>query len=191
MRLRLAPVEYKICTTEYCESRYEGSYCPRCKQAFVPERIRKDLQDRLIVVDVDPPVYEQAQRYRCTDCKNLFDLSEPDVVSRARCNACGQPLLSRRQLETVWKDAETILQRARWLDRARRQMQTCPHCAQPVPSACWCPLHSLFSHAGTTGGLPQNPTVVWVRTFHSLESLEELQDREWMTGKVEIETEIE
>jgi transposase-like protein len=191
MRLRLAPVEYKICTTEYCENRYEGSYCPRCKQAFAPEKIRKDLQDLLILVDVDPPVYEPAQRYRCTDCKNLFDLSEPDVVSRARCNACGQPLLSRRQLETVWKDAETILQRARWLDRARRQMQTCPHCAQPVPSACWCPLHSLFSHAGTTGGLPQNPTVVWVRTFHSLESLEELQDREWMTGKVEIETEIE
>lgn len=47
-------------------------------------------------------------------------------------------------------------------------------------------------HPATTSGLPQNPIVVWIRTFHVGESLEELQVREWREkGDGEEETEIE
>jgi hypothetical protein len=180
MRLRLAPVEYKECVTAHCSTKYEGSHCPTCQQPFDPRRIRKALHDRLILVDVDPSVYEQTHRCRCSECKNLFDLSEPDVVAGAKCSACGEPLFSKVQIQEMWKEAETLLQRARRLDRARRQIRACPHCAHPVPLMSWCPLHNPTSQLGATGGLPQNPIVVWVRTFQTAESLEELQGREWL-----------
>ncbi len=191
MRLRLAPVEYKTCTTVGCESKYEGAHCPKCKQAFTPQLITKSLQDRLILVDVDPPLYEQAQRCRCTECKNLFDLSERDVITRAQCPECSKPIFARTQLQKIWKDTETLLQRARKLDRALRQVSTCPQCAQPVNAPSWCPRHDPSATPGPTGGLPQNATLVWVRTFHTAESLEELQQREWLEGEREMETEEE
>ena len=180
MRLRLAPVEYKECVTAHCSTNYEGSHCPTCRQPFDPRRVRKGLHDRLILVDVDPSVYEQTHRCRCSECKNLFDLSELDVVAGAKCGACGEPLFSKDQMQEIWKGAETLLQRARKLDRARRQMRSCPHCARPVSLISWCPLHDPTSELGGTGGLPQNPIVVWVRTFHTAESLQELQSHEWL-----------
>ena len=185
MRLRLAPVEYKVC--ERCGIKYEGPQCPQCRLPFDPEKMMKVLHDRLILVDVDPPIYKQKQCCRCTACKNLFDLYEHDVVARAKCSACGEPLLRRERLEAIWKDADTLLQRARRLDRARRQVLTCPHCAHPVPAVCWCPLHGSTPHPDATSGLSQNPTVVWVRTFHTAESLGELQSREWMEGQEDEE----
>ncbi|HXG21629.1 MAG TPA: hypothetical protein VNN62_21455 [Methylomirabilota bacterium] len=193
MRLRLAPVEYKTCTTAGCEMKYEGAQCPKCRQAFTPQQVVKALHDRLILVDVDPPLYEQTQRCRCTECKNLFDLSEHDVIARAQCAACGKPLFQRAQLQKIWQEAETLLQRARKLDRALRQVAACPHCAQSVTVKSWCPLHDPSTPPGPTGGLPQNLTVVWVRTFHTAESLEELQQREWLEDEpgLEPETEIE
>jgi hypothetical protein len=184
-------VEYKTCTTAGCESKYEGAHCPKCKQVFTPQLVAKTLQDRLILVDVDPPLYEQAQRCRCTECKNLFDLSERDVITRAQCTACGTPIFERAQLQKIWKDAETLLQRARKLDRALRQVAVCSQCAQPGKALSWCPLHDPSATPGSTGGLPQNMTLVWVRTFHTAESLEELQQREWLEGETEIETELE
>ena len=183
MRLRLAPVEYKACATEYCSSKYEGAHCPQCRYPFDPERTMKGLHDRLVLVDVDPPIYEPAQRCRCTECKNLFALLEQDVVARAKCSICGEPLLSRKQMEAIWKDADTLLQRARRLDRARRQIRACPHCTHPVPAVCWCPLDRSTPHPSASSCLPQNPTVVWIRTFHIAESLEELQSREWIGGQ--------
>ena len=160
--------------------------------------MRKSLRDRLILVDIDPPVYESAQRYRCTDCKNLFDLSEHDVVERAKCRACREPLFSRVQMQKMWKAAESLLQRARKLERMRRQLRSCPHCDQPVSFLCWCPLHDAASARDANGGLPQNPTLVWVRTFQTAESLDELQsyegrqqdeaDDEWMLNETETTT---
>jgi hypothetical protein len=45
------------------------------------------------------------------------------------------------------------------------------------------------SHDPDVSGLPQNPIVVWVRTFHIGESLEELQkeapDEAWRTASEE------
>lgn len=191
MRLRLAPVEYKNCTMVGCDSKYEGAQCPSCKQAFSPEHIARGLHDRLILVDVDPPIYEQALRCRCTECKNLFAIEERDLVTRAQCATCAKPLFARQQLLKLWKEAETLLQRARKLDRALRQLPACPHCSQPVRTASWCPLHQSAEEAGPTGGLPQNPTVVWVRTFQVAESFEELQQQEWLEGNTELETENE
>jgi len=194
MRLRLAPVEYKVCATNHCGNAYEGGQCPRCRQPFDPTRMRKELYDRLILVDVDPPIYEQTQRCRCTECKSLYDLREDDVTARAQCDQCKKPLFRREQLQKLWQGTETLLQRARQLDRAQRQLDTCPHCAHPVPVVCWCPLSYSISHPATTSGLPQNPIVVWIRTLHVGESLEELQMREWRErgdGEEEIEINIE
>ena len=179
MRLRLAPVEYKVCAATDCETKYEGAQCPQCRQAFDPTLVRKELADRLILVDVDPPFYEQAQRYRCTVCKGIFALREEDVVRRAQCDQCRQPLFSRESLLKLWRDAETLLQRARKLDRARRQLVACVHCSFPLPAVRWCPLSLTLSHAADESALPQNPLVAWVRTFQMRESVEELQIREW------------
>jgi hypothetical protein len=45
-------------------------------------------------------------------------------------------------------------------------------------------------HAPEISGLPQNPIVVWVRTFHIGASLEELQqeapDETWRTASEEL-----
>lgn len=73
MRLRLAPVEYKVCPTD--EVKYEGSKCPQCGRPFDPTTVRKLTYDRLILVDVDPPVYEREARFRCSNeaCKNLYE----------------------------------------------------------------------------------------------------------------------
>jgi hypothetical protein len=175
MRLRLAPVEYKMCTTADCGSSYEGDRCPHCRAAFDPTLGRKELADRLILVDVDPAIYEQTHRCRCPVCKNLFDLRAEEVIVRAQCRHCEQPLFSRAQLQTMWGAAETLLQRARKLERARRRLVACPHCEQPIALASWCPLAYTVPHAPEISGLPQNPIVVWVRTFHSGASFEELQ----------------
>ena len=180
MRLRIAPVEYKECPSAHCHALYESQHCPRCRQPFDPQRTRKTLRDRLILVDVDPPVYEPAQRCRCTDCKNLFDLSAHEVMERATCSACRTPLFNRTQIQEIWKDAETLLQRARKLERARRQMHSCVHCAHPIVLRSWCPAHAFGCDLGATGGLPQNLLIVWVRTFQTAESVEELQDHEWL-----------
>ena len=178
MRLRLAPVEYKVCTTADCGITYEGERCPQCRSSFDPALGRKELADRLILVDVDPAIYEQTLRCRCPVCKNLFDLRAEEIVGRAQCARCLQPLFSRVQLQTIWRGAETLLQRARKLESARRQLEVCPHCAHPSALGHWCPLAHTVPHAPGVSGLPQNPIVVWVRTFHIGESLEGLQVRE-------------
>jgi hypothetical protein len=178
MRLRLAPVEYKLCTTTQCQTEYEGGQCPQCQQSFDPARTRKDVYDRLVLVDIDPPVYTQTLRCRCPECKNVYDLREEDIIVRAQCQQCKQPLFSREQLQKIWRNTETLLQRARQLDRAQRQISACPHCNSAFAPACWCPLSLSVSHPSGANGLSQNPTVVWVRTFLIGESLEELQGRE-------------
>jgi len=189
MRLRLAPVEHKVCATADCGGSYEGERCLQCRSAFDPALGRKEPADRLILVDVDPAIYEQTYRCRCPVCKNLFDLREENVVVRAQCPQCLQPLFSRVQLQTMWRDTETLLQRARKLERARRQLAVCPRCAQPIAVESWCPLAPTVPHDPDVSGLPQNPIVVWVRTFHISESLEELQkealDEAWRTASEE------
>ncbi len=178
MRLRLAPVEYKVCSSPDCDTKYEGAQCPLCRRPFDAAATRKEPADRLILVDVDPPLYEPRQRCRCTVCKGIFDLREEVVALRARCEHCQQPLFSRELLHQLWSSATTLLQRARTLDRARRQLSTCPHCVRPLPTVLWCPLASSVVHPPTEGALPQNFIVVWVRTFQTRESIEELQMRE-------------
>ena len=108
MRLRLAPVEYKVCATADCGGTYEGERCPHCHAAFDPTRGRKELADRLILVAVDPAMYEQTHRCRCPVCKNLFGLREENVIVRAQCHHCAQPLFSRTQLRMLWKDMEEV-----------------------------------------------------------------------------------
>jgi hypothetical protein len=179
MRLRLAPVEYKVCSTPNCDTKYEGAQCPQCRYPFDSATARKELADRLILVDVDPPLYEPTHRCRCTACKGLFGLHEGDVVLRARCDQCRQPLFSRDSLQNLWQGTETLLQRARALDRARSQLLTCPHCTHAIPLALWCPLALTVPHPSTKSTLPQNFLVAWVRTFQTRESIEELQVREW------------
>ena len=67
MRLRLASVEYKVCSTPDCDTKYEGAQCPQCRRPFDAAATRKELADRLILVDVDPPLYEPRHRCRSVD----------------------------------------------------------------------------------------------------------------------------
>lgn len=181
-RLRLAPVEYKICPADGI---YEGEQCPHCRRPFDPQTVRKMTHDRLILVDVDPSVYERTQRCRCPACDNLYALGEGEVVAHARCTRCAASLFHHEQMRQVWKEAETLLQKARRLDRARQQVTACPHCGERVAPAGWCPLHSPSPLP--FGGLPQNLTVVWVRTFNVAESLEKLHRREWLEAQEDAE----
>ena len=113
MRVRLAPVEYKLCSNDDCKSpktpktpktqktqetlKYEGNKCPRCKTPFNPKTTRKKAFDRLIVV-TDYEIYELQARLHCKggidqqnhkiECDNLF--------SSAECPICGcSPRLRR------------------------------------------------------------------------------------------------
>lgn len=180
-RLRLAPVVYKVCPTTDCGTPYEGLQCPLCRQSFHPENVRRVIYDRLILVDVDPSIYERDWHYRCIVCKNLYEIVESDIVAHARCAQCDKPLFSAAQLQRLWKGTETLLQRANKLHRERGRLAQCPHCQGPVPAVCWCPwCRSHLFGPNVAVRPPQNPTMVWVRTFQVAESLEELQQREWL-----------
>ncbi|MCS6862432.1 MAG: hypothetical protein NZT92_19180 [Abditibacteriales bacterium] len=125
-RLRQAPIEYKVCAD--CGIEYEGAQCPQCRHAFDPQTTRKVTHDRLILVGVNPPIYEREARFRCKKCGNLYAAPQSPLCQESN---------------------------------------------------------------------PQRPTIVWVRTFNQVESLEELQRREWLEGEKDEggegaeETEIE
>lgn len=175
-RLRLVAVESKVCTT--CEGKeYEGFRCGQCQRSFNPIKDSRVVHDRLILVDVDPPPYERQHHYRCPACKYLYTLSEDDIIVRAKCRQCQQPLFHEQQLRKIWKGAETLLQHARRLDRERRKKTTCSNtnCQASILAVCWCPLCEASSAPMASSCLPQNPIVVWTRTFHAATSFDELQ----------------
>ncbi|MGE0824213.1 MAG: hypothetical protein AB7G75_22705 [Candidatus Binatia bacterium] len=189
VRLRLASVEYKSCATEDCGVEYEGPACPKCKVGFDPQRIHKRTYKSIILVDADPPVYERELRCACTQCDNLFELSYPVVAQHATCNGCGKSLFEREALPKIWQGTETLLQRARSLDRARRKLTSCSHCENQVTPVCWCPLCSRNDTKSSC--LPKRATSVWVRTFAVAESLEEAQLRERIAAAAEEQDENE
>jgi hypothetical protein len=179
-RLRLASVEYKRCPAEGCGVLYEGERCPACRAPFDPEKTRRLAFDRLILVGVDPAIYERAEDVcRCTACGSLFHLSEGQLVTNARCPhaPCGRPLLDAGRLAEIWEDARTLLQKARRLTEALRGVAQCPHCQGLLEQVRWCPLCGPGA-GGDYLGLPEQPTAVWVRTFHRRESLDEVKRRE-------------
>lgn len=152
-------------TTLSTAGEYEGDQCPVCRRPFDRQTMRKVIHDRLILVGMDVPVYEQAQRCRCPACRNVYDLSELDITAHAKCAPCGQPLFCKPQLKEIWRDAQTRLQRARKLDRARRKLTHCTSCTHPVDPVCWCSHSRAIPHPTSASGLPQKPLAVWVRTF--------------------------
>ena len=101
MRLRLAPVEYKICPEAECDTEYEGAQCPQCKQPDNPAAVARRTYDRLILADIIPPPYEQAQRCRCPECKSLFELSDKAVIRHAQCASCGKSLFSPEDIQEI------------------------------------------------------------------------------------------
>ncbi len=178
-RLRLAPVEYKQCSV--CGRPYEGAQCPECRHPFDPKTTLKEIKDRLIMVGIDPAVYEPEQRCRCPLCGNLYVVTDTDLVTNAICEQCRQSLFEETQLQRIWKGAETPLQKARRLHQARARLTACPCCEKPPAAVCWCPRTSPpHDTSHPYGCLPQRTTVVWVRTFNVAESLHELQSREWL-----------
>lgn len=92
MRLRLAPVAYKICSE--CGTHFEGEKCPNDDVPFNEATTRKILKDLMILFGGDSPAYGQDLQYRCKkgDCRNLFPLSMNN------CPVCGA---SRPQRPTV------------------------------------------------------------------------------------------
>lgn len=107
-RLRMVPVEYKLCSGTDCPSadparKYEGDRCPSCRRAFDRRTTLRLAYERWIVVGGDVPPYERAARYRCTaevkrngrfeQCGNLYE-SET-------CPICGSEKAVRRPT-MVW-----------------------------------------------------------------------------------------
>lgn len=177
MRLRYGPVEYKVCPI--CEEEYEGSQCLTPGHAFNPERVDKVTHVRLILVNTNPPNYERKECYRCTKCpRHLYDISEDDIVTNARCDECNKPILGRKEIEEIWKEAETLLQKAKRIDKARRKLTVCSYCQKPVTPICWCPICRIdFDHLSC---LPKVPLFLWVRVFNVPETREERQFQEWV-----------
>lgn len=143
---------------------YEGTRCPRCKKGFDPAVVRVIDKERLIVVDVDPPVYEPTPRCRCPQCKNLFALTESEFVARVQCQHCLEPLFSRTQLQNLWRADDSLLLRARHLDQACRALQTCPHCGEKLEIEGWCPLCRRGNKPPQESCLPGRTGEIWVRT---------------------------
>lgn len=91
-RLRLAPIEYKVCPTDGIE--YEGGQCPQCGHSSDPQTVRRVMHDRLILVSVDPLIYKREARLRCSnkECGNLY--------AAVQCPLCGAPKPQRPTM--VW-----------------------------------------------------------------------------------------
>jgi hypothetical protein len=178
MRIIAADVAYKKCATTDCDTLYEGTRCPRCKEGFDPAVVYVTDKERLVVVDVDPPVYEPTQRCRCPQCKNLFALTEGDVVAHGQCRYCKKSLLSREDLRKLWKKDDSLVLRARHLDNACRKLEHCPQCDTPLSVKCWCPLWRKHENHRDESCLPTRTGEIWVRTFNVIESLDEVQERE-------------
>ena len=159
---------------------YEGVQCPWFRHPFEAGTMRKLLHERLILVGTDVPVYEQVERCKCPACKDIYSLPGDDITRNALCSHCNNPLFTKDQLKAMWRGANTLLQRARALDRARKALAQCPQCHQPVQQVCWCPISRSIPHPPGCSCLPQRPTLVWVRTFAVEESVDELERREWL-----------
>jgi hypothetical protein len=63
---------------------YEGGQCPWCKTPFDPRTTRRVTRDRLVLVDVDPPVYERELRYACRQCDNLYEAVQCPLCDTAK-----------------------------------------------------------------------------------------------------------
>jgi len=160
MRLRQVPVENKVCAD--CGHRYEGGCCPGpCDCVFDPQTTRKEARDLLVLVGSHMPLYERRKRCKCPACGNLYELSGDDVTRNVRCQCgrCGEPFFSKDDLRAAWRDAKTLLGRARRTAQMRQGIERCPHCDAKLKPASWCPLCG-------THRLPQNMTHVWVRTSY-------------------------
>jgi hypothetical protein len=108
MRVRLAPVEYKLCPNDDCRDpnteqrlqaskdkpilKYEGEKCPQCSTPFNPETTRRKAFEQLIL-DTDFEIYERQARLHCKGCDNLF--------SAPACPICGATPRLRRPTH-VW-----------------------------------------------------------------------------------------
>ena len=165
MRIIAVNVERKVCATARCQAaEYEGQVCPTCGQGFDPTRVRKTDQELLIVVDVVPTIYAPTQQCRCTQCGNLFELTGQDIVARSRCQHCKTSLFERAQLQRLWRnDGDSLLLRARHLDRACRELGQCSHCHQSLTVECWCPLWRRHEDHRDESCLPTRTGETWVR----------------------------
>ncbi|MDX2505555.1 MAG: hypothetical protein QNL62_13910 [Gammaproteobacteria bacterium] len=90
-RVRLVPVEYKLCQTESCQEddgphKFEGLHCLWCDVPGLPSTTPRALFQRLIV-NADFPVYERQKRYRCRE-NHVFRGSQKKRIE----NLCEQPV---------------------------------------------------------------------------------------------------
>jgi hypothetical protein len=166
-RLRLAPVEFKVC--HECsgpDSTYEGLKCVHCGADFREDRTMRVLRRLLILVDADPPPYEPALRFHCSGCGNYYELSsdwgdrEADRFEafQAARGMLRDPESLRESARSRNVDAETLE------GKIRHKLGTvnCPLCGDPV-NDMQC--------------APPRPTVVWVRNFELKGA--EPQSRQW------------
>lgn len=188
-RLRLASVELKVCPTKDCGIEYEGSQCPKCKQPFDPKIGKKVMYDRLILVDVDPPVYKQKERLRCKNKQEHYRR----LTGHSPSGKLGDDWDNLYDIPADWggwenvREAKELLKRSQRLQEVAESQEideeTLRQKIQERLSTLCCPLCGK--------GAPQRPTTVWVRTFHIQESLEELQQRELLkSAGNEVEEEV-
>ena len=92
-RVRLVPVEYKLCQTAECQGekgsrKYEGHDCPWCHKPVLPSKTPRVPLKRLITVS-DIPVYERQKRFRCKN-NHIKNYGTGKVIE----NLCEQPICS-------------------------------------------------------------------------------------------------
>ncbi len=185
VRIRLAPVEYKVCV---CKQEYEGDTCTAnsCHRRFQAAEMKKILLD-LIILDGR---YNRVQRLRCPKCENLYDvqIEKEDIA----CPSCKKNLL--KQYCSKCNELYRLESKAfrcpscgsTWLpeDRAvlnfvKKRMMQCPFCrASLAPQTVGCPSCKKLDT------LPQRFIYVWIRNFSSPSKIfrKPLEDEEEQKG---------
>lgn len=169
-RLRRAYVEHRQCGRPDCGAVGLGDSCEQCGDSYRLDALRV-VKEQLIMVDVQPPLFEREERWHCTardsDGHQCEMLIEPpnltDLADTVRRCDCGAEFFSAQERDAILGVRSLAkLTKARRLDALRKSLQACAHCGRPPPQLLWCP--RCFAHSTATGGLPMRPTWVYVRS---------------------------
>lgn len=167
---------------EIDKAKYEGETCPACREKHNPDYVRRITEDRIIVVDQDPPPYRREPRVRCRVCTHLMTFD--DLACLTRCQRCGEDLWPKEEVATILRRAQGPLSQAAYLIRAMAEMGSCPHCGVEFRSEC-CPFCRMKTESSRDTCLSQRLSWVWVRGLtRSLDQMTPDQvDRLWFRSR--------
>ena len=109
IRVRLVPVEVHLCPNPGCGLKtsrhaYEGPRCPSCRPAVPPERVRAEIQERLVVMD-ERGAYTREARMKCAhtiEQDNGTPVRCDSLYAAKRCPLCGGVPARGQRPTLVW-----------------------------------------------------------------------------------------